>query len=242
MAIAYDNSTGSQKGDGNSSYSFSHTVGSGANRGLFLITRSDEAITSAAYNGVAMTLLYSDNASLNTTVWFLANPATGAHNVTFNIVGYRCSCVAISYSGLAQSGIADATSIRTGQIAETVTSSVTTTTDKTWGLLFCGQQNGNQPSAGTGVTYRNGASFGSAYQLYVYDTNSEITPAGSKSMTLTVDLSYHIVRMLAINPYVAAKPIYVRVGGLWKQAVTYVKVSGAWKQAVMLVKISGTWK
>ncbi len=36
--------------------------------------------------------------------------------------------------------------------------------------------------------------------------------------------------------------IYVKVSGVWKQAITWVKVSGVWKQAVAYVKASGAWK
>lgn len=35
---------------------------------------------------------------------------------------------------------------------------------------------------------------------------------------------------------------YVKVGGVWKNAIPYVKVSGVWKMATPYVKVAGVWK
>jgi hypothetical protein len=35
---------------------------------------------------------------------------------------------------------------------------------------------------------------------------------------------------------------YIKVAGIWKQAIAWVKVSGVWKQAIAYVKASGAWK
>lgn len=36
--------------------------------------------------------------------------------------------------------------------------------------------------------------------------------------------------------------VYVRVGGVWKNAVAYVNVNGIWKPATRFVNVSGVWK
>jgi hypothetical protein len=36
--------------------------------------------------------------------------------------------------------------------------------------------------------------------------------------------------------------VFVKVGGVWKNAIPYVKVGGVWKQAVRYVKVGGAWK
>lgn len=36
--------------------------------------------------------------------------------------------------------------------------------------------------------------------------------------------------------------VYIKVNGVWKNAIPYVKAGGVWKQAVRYVKTSGVWK
>ncbi len=36
--------------------------------------------------------------------------------------------------------------------------------------------------------------------------------------------------------------VYIRVGGVWKRAVSYIKINGVWKKAVPYVKSGGVWK
>ena len=36
--------------------------------------------------------------------------------------------------------------------------------------------------------------------------------------------------------------VWIKVGGIWKQAIPYIKVGGVWKQANFKIKISGEWK
>lgn len=37
-------------------------------------------------------------------------------------------------------------------------------------------------------------------------------------------------------------PVYVKVGGVWKEAEPYVKIDGAWKSVSPYVKVGGAWK
>ena len=39
-----------------------------------------------------------------------------------------------------------------------------------------------------------------------------------------------------------ASKFWVKVSGVWKQAITWVKVSGVWKVATPFYKIGGIWK
>lgn len=36
--------------------------------------------------------------------------------------------------------------------------------------------------------------------------------------------------------------VWLKVAGVWKQAIMYTKVAGTWKTATAFTKISGTWK
>ena len=35
---------------------------------------------------------------------------------------------------------------------------------------------------------------------------------------------------------------WIKVAGVWKQAITWIKVSGVWKQATPYIKVGGVWK
>jgi hypothetical protein len=49
---------------------------------------------------------------------------------------------------------------------------------------------------------------------------------------------YVSLKLVASNVTIA----WVKVAGIWKQAVVWIKVSGTWKTATPYIKVSGTWK
>lgn len=89
MAIAVDTNTVAEEEAGATSKTFSHTC-TGSNLVLVVATVSSGSAdpTGVTYNGVAMTKAVGLGAALNTSLWYLANPATGAHNV---VVTYAAS-------------------------------------------------------------------------------------------------------------------------------------------------------
>jgi hypothetical protein len=38
------------------------------------------------------------------------------------------------------------------------------------------------------------------------------------------------------------KTFWIKVAGIWKQAVAYIKISGTWRLATPYIKVSGVWK
>jgi hypothetical protein len=40
----------------------------------------------------------------------------------------------------------------------------------------------------------------------------------------------------------ATKKFWIKISGVWKEAITWIKVAGVWKQATPWVKVNGTWK
>lgn len=40
----------------------------------------------------------------------------------------------------------------------------------------------------------------------------------------------------------AATLFWIKISGVWKQAVAYVKISGVWKTVTPYIKISGNWR
>jgi hypothetical protein len=35
---------------------------------------------------------------------------------------------------------------------------------------------------------------------------------------------------------------WIKVAGVWKEAITWIKVSGVWKQTTPYIKVGGVWK
>lgn len=82
MAIAIDTTSNAQEASGATSKTFSHTC-SGSNRVLVVsvIASATGDPSGVTYNSVALTKAVSSNTPFNTSIWYLANPATGANNI-----------------------------------------------------------------------------------------------------------------------------------------------------------------
>lgn len=40
----------------------------------------------------------------------------------------------------------------------------------------------------------------------------------------------------------AVNKFWIKISGVWKEAVTWIKISGVWKQAEPAVKLGGNWQ
>lgn len=116
MAIVFDTAAGFNYSTGSQTKSF--TVGSGANRILFvgvlaLNNSAGEALSGVTYNGVAMTQVRKVQSSGDfawTYLYQLVNPASGAHNiVATNTNPSNCTMgvAAASYAGALQTSPID---------------------------------------------------------------------------------------------------------------------------------------
>lgn len=106
----------------------------------------------------------------------------------------------------------------------------------------------------------NGGSKVIDYQLQRYKgTSTDGTPESATSHKGAVNVTgltpgtQYTFRVRARNangygPYSTARTIktknavWVKVSGVWKQAVPYVKHNGAWKEATAMVKHNGSWR
>lgn len=162
MAIAVDNKTSSETTAAGTSLTFSHTC-TGSDLILFVIAAtsntnsSPNGITSATYNGVAMTKSAGNWGPSNgsAAVFYLINPATGAHNVVVNRSGFGTQtfgATAISYTGVAQASPIDGSvDSRTG-VSSGDSGSVTTTQTADWGIMYVIDRTSGSPSASTNST------------------------------------------------------------------------------------------
>lgn len=142
-AIAFD-AAASKSATNAASVSWSHTVGSGSNMMLVVgisledTNSADATISSVTYNGVAMTAVPNSVATDGSStfdrsqLYYLANPAAGAHTVAINFAGAvnGVSAGSISLSGVATSAPTAATSILDS--GSSITTSINVTTAGSW--------------------------------------------------------------------------------------------------------------
>jgi hypothetical protein len=183
-AIAYDNATSADTSVTTTTLTFAHTVAvGGTNRVLFVgVVTYATSISSATYNGTAMTLIDSYYETYNNTyvyLYYLVAPATGPNNVIITIPSPTfIHATASSYTGASQTGIPDATAKSTGQ-AQNYSQSLNTAADNSWAIMIAANGNGRAVGAGTGTTLR-GTTLGGGGMLL--DSNGPVTPTGSKTL------------------------------------------------------------
>ena len=147
-----------------SSLTWSHTVGTDANRMLLVSAGWQKPgggdltnITSVTYNGVNLTRLitYADPFYWGPELWYLLNPPTGAHNV---VITYGTSQPDVAV-GAATSffGVNQSSPFNTPAVTETNASPISltvssATSDLVYSVLNVGFQDANTPSAGAGQT------------------------------------------------------------------------------------------
>jgi hypothetical protein len=201
MVIALDVATVSASSNA-STLQWSHTVGSGSN--LLLVvgicchnTSSTPTVSGVTYAGTAMTKAQaytrtSGAVRLESSVWILASPSTGANDIIASITNYGYSGgVSASYTGCSQTSIADAYGGKTGITTGSVTFTVTTVADNCWIFAIGTNESttdqtiaANQTSRGTLLYHASGGS--GIARLRSEDTNAAQTPAGSKTLGFTL--------------------------------------------------------
>lgn len=219
MAIAFDASSDGGLTLAGTSLTWSHT-----NAGNLLVVGvfgdnvatdpTGNVITGVTYNGVAMTEVAraADSSDRWAYQFELLNPASGAHNVVISAsTTIAMGGMAVSYSGVKQSGQPDASTTNTTASATSITTSVTTIADNCWTVLVAKVGN-SQPAASTGSTQR----VSNADGLGLYDSGGLIHPAGSYSMTVTSALAGAWATVMAsYAPDVGTdQPIEKRYGGV----------------------------
>lgn len=186
MAIAFDNGAAGTNVGGATTNSVTFSLAAGATI-LFATTWDESAlltndVTGVTWNSVAMTIV--DN-SYNTgqygvTLWSLTNPATGSHTLTATRTSTSGGFIVAGASYTGASGTV--TDHQNARETATFTLTGTSTVNNSWGILAFASGN-NITTVGTNTTQRV-AGPGANTQLFLGDTNSVITPAGSYTMGL----------------------------------------------------------
>jgi len=207
FAIAFD-ATAKGQDSGVNSVTLSFTC-TGSNLMLMINTDYDQplTITSYLYNSVAFTDVASplsfQGGGTYLDMQYLAGPSTGANNIvcTWSSTSGGKTISAASYSGVKQSA-PSATSTKANQsIASPLTQSITTVDDNSW--IVWGFGISGPATASTNCTIRQQDA------LYhgggIADTNTDQTPAGSKSMSATYGGNLNQAgNMAALSPFVTS--------------------------------------
>lgn len=136
-----------------------------------------DSITTGTYNGVSMTKLTSIQTSAGRwiDVFYLLGPATGSNSL---VTDANCvDAVAVSYTGVKQSGFPDSQSSSTGT-GTSIAASTTVIAASCWELMAFVQTTFTSGTAGTGTTKRQTTSDNGCQ---VYDSNGTV---GTGSQTL----------------------------------------------------------
>jgi hypothetical protein len=159
---------------------FSHTV-TGSNVYLKVgvgITATSPTISTPTYNSVSMNLEDSQatNVANMAAMYNLVGPSTGSNTVSVGFGGTtpNCDAVAVSYSGVKQSGQPDATKSGTGAGAPSIT--VATVADNCWSSCVV---SAISVSGGSKTTRQGVITLSGTHQMEYQDTNGVTTPAGN---------------------------------------------------------------
>lgn len=169
------------------SRTISYTCGSGSNRLLIVTVQGDlttDDITSVTYNGVAMTQINKTLGARWMYMYYLLNPASGANNVvaTFGS-SHFIGLLGADYTGVAQSGQPDASTINTYSYdGYDTTTALTTVAANAWCVIYITGIGGAPPAV-----FANGNCTRRTYDaanLYggFFDSGPVVTP-GSNSTT-----------------------------------------------------------
>lgn len=157
FAIAYDN--GALTAFGGSPQAVSLTCsGSNLILGMHNCTLNDTS-TAPTYNAVSSTTAsvassYIGSGRFGVRGYYLIAPATGANSASFGTSAGSVEGFVGSYSGAKQSGQPDSTGVTNAAVANTISTSVTTTADQCWvSLCEVDSGTGSSPSytAGSNV-------------------------------------------------------------------------------------------
>lgn len=204
MAIARDaTSEGSTTA---TSLTVAHTC-TGSNRLLLvhiLTNNTTDTLTGMTYNGVAMTRLGIHASTPNNFIAYvygLLAPATGSNNVVVTFSGSTVIGLQnVSYTGVKQSGLPDASNSNNDDDGNDWSESITTIANNCW--HFLGKRSGSDATVTSGGVRVLHGNYGGVQM--VADSDAAITPAGSHAIAGSNAANGYTSINVSIAPYLAA--------------------------------------
>lgn len=184
MAIALDVAdAGTNFENASGPGTLAHT-NTGSNRLLLVgVGASTDVVTGVTYAGSTMSKLVDmqQGDQGHSYIYGLIAPNTGANDIVVSWTGLTYARIGgVSYTGVQQSGLPDATVTRDITTGTTqITGTVTTVADPTWAMAVT-RDGGAAMSAGANQTLRVNLS---AQGVFIGDTNGSISPAQAFAMT-----------------------------------------------------------
>jgi hypothetical protein len=176
LAIAFDATTKSAEAN-NTGATWTHTC-TGSNllalMGATLESTTADQFTAASYNAIAMNVANKTASSTRYgKFWYLNAPSTGAHNFSYTNTSQYNQGVAVSYSGVAQSGV-DNTAIFSGN-SNSVSLSITplASGNTCWAAAILFTDAGTSFGVNTGTVRQAGSA-----PIVLVDSNSTISSSG----------------------------------------------------------------
>lgn len=179
MAIAFNSAQTATPVNPGTSLSWSHNCG-GSNRLLIVVTNGGvgegDKVTGATYGGVSMTLVTTviePGDSIYVKMWYMLNPPSGSNTIAVSLTSGYLAGWSSSYTGVKQVGALEASDTNTQLDNASITTSLTTISDRSWTIL--GTSTRVNPTAGTGSTKRSAG---------IFDSGTYISPPQLNSMTI----------------------------------------------------------
>jgi len=230
--VAYDaGSQIAQTSGSPATLTWSHTV-TGSNTLLLVMVKLDACSgcsnPTATYNGVAMTLKQAYQGTTGTGkiyVFSLPGAATGAHNIVVTQGAVKATFAkgeGISYTGVDQTNPIGANIGTANANTGTLTTTATSDANNQWSVLSAGGE--GTITAGAGSTLRL---TGSDITYNIYDSNANLTPIGSKSMSVTVNNETNAIMVFVSPVYVAPSVPSAFLGASTTIGTTTAQLIGA---------------
>lgn len=190
---------------GTTSFSWSHTVGSGANRVLIvgIGTTTGDNVSAVTFNSVSMTKILSatQGASAGSmSVWILLNPASGSHSIAVTLTSDTAYGSAASFSDVIQSNTVNQTNA-TGGFSASSSHSLTPSVDNCHVVeMIYWVNNAAASTASVGWTFSVANDAGTAQSIGIA-LKGPISPAASTTNTWdNISRSWESI-MISLAPY-----------------------------------------
>ena len=199
MAIAFNSAN--QQVNASSTNTISLAC-SGSDRLVIACVADDAKGTmSVTYNGTSLTSIANvedTSGFFKLHFFYLLNPATGTNNLvaTRGTNSGDFYLFGATYTGIKQTGQPDASTTNAQTSGTTQTTSLTTIANNSWSILFTSADSGGL-AASTNSTLRGSILNGFSG---LFDSNSAITPAGSFSMSTTMNSGLRTAIMVSFSP------------------------------------------
>jgi len=201
-SIAYDSVGSGNNGDGTSNITWTHVVGSGANRFMAIgisIRTVTVSVSSVTVGGQSATFIRSDvrGSEVKGEVWYLVNPDSGSKTVTVTLSGTSKACGgSVSYTGVAQTNpIDNHRSVSYGGTNPSI--SLTTAVSDDWvfsNLALCGTATVTEHGAGQVHRYYEvGTGGGGSSRAGADGDDKPVTVPGSYSMSWNVSFYSDVI-------------------------------------------------